>query len=412
MRHNLQHPPYLESDRQADMLIKNGHYLIPDQSGFARGDIKVVGGTIQTIRSDISPEPGERVIEADGCIVTPGLADYHVHAFKHGHILSVDIEELAPRTGVTTFVDAGSVGGLHFQAFRKFVIDQTPLHLFAYLNISAIGQTTSGIRGLDVHDFDRPNLVNLPLAEEIIEKNRDVIIGIKMRAYTGLGNLEPLRETRKLADRFGLPIMVHTAPGPPEISDVLALLRDGDVITHPYHGGDDNLLGADGRIRPEYLDARDRGIKVDLGMDRFHCDLTVMKKAFDQGYYPDYISTDITLTNMNSVLFDLPTTVSKCVACGLSLEESLRRCTETVTDKIGKPHLDARIREGNTADLAVFKWEETGTDLVDFFGNRLTGQPRLSNVATILKGELLEHQQTDLTILNSVQTAVPWDNYT
>lgn len=394
------------------MLIRNGRYLCPDEHRFVRGDVKVVDRTIQLVGPDIAPESGEQVIDAEDCLVTPGLADYHVHAFKHGHILSIDVDELAPRTGVTTFVDAGSVGGLHFQAFRKFVIDQTPLHLFAYLNISVIGQTTSGIRGLDVHDFDRPGLVNIALAAEIVEKNRDVVVGLKMRAYTGLEDLLPLRQTRDLADRVGLPIMVHTAPAPPEISEVLSLLREGDVITHPYHGGADNILDANGRIRPEYLDARDRGIQVDLGMDRFHCDLTIMRRAFDQGYYPDFVSTDITLTNMNSILFDLPTTVSKCVACGLPLEESLRRCTETVADKISRPGIDGRIRAGSRADLAVFRWEETGDDLVDFFGNRLTGQPRLTNVATILGGSLLDRRDSDLTILDSVQTTVPWNSYT
>ena len=57
-----------------------------------------------------------------GMLVTPGLINLRMHAFLHGHLLSVDVDELAPRSGTTTFVDGGSSGSLNFLAFREQVI--------------------------------------------------------------------------------------------------------------------------------------------------------------------------------------------------------------------------------------------------------------------------------------------------
>jgi dihydroorotase len=393
----------------AGMIVKGGKALLPQ--GFIETDIVVYDGKIARIERDVEVADGETVIDARGHIVTAGLADFHVHAFKHGHHIGLDVDELAPRTGVTTFVDAGSIGAIQFPAFRKFVIEQTPLNLFAYLNISVIGQTTSGINGLNFHDNDARALINLPIAEEMIDKHRDLIKGIKVRVYTGMTDLYALEQARILADHVKLPILVHLGPAPPASAETLALLKAGDIITHPYHGGEDTILDVNGRIRPEFREARDRGVEVDLGMDRFHCDLRVMRRAFDLGFYPDYVSTDLTLTNVDSITFDLPTTISKCVALGMSLEEALRRATVTVADKLAVPGISARLEVGHAADIAIFTWEPSQEPLVDFFGNSLTGECRLRNVATVLRGQLLEHRPTDVKLWDNTVRSVPWANY-
>lgn len=391
------------------MIVKGGRVFTG--SDFVAADVGVRDGLVSAVAPDLLPGPGEEVIDASGCLVTPGLIDFHVHAFKHGHHIGLDIDEVAPRTGVTTFVDQGSIGAIQFPAFRHFVIDRTELNLFAYLNISLIGQTTSGFKGLNFHDNDARDLIHLPLAEEMIAKHRDLIKGIKVRVYTGMADLYVLEQARILADRVRLPILVHLGPAPPAAAETLKLLGPGDMITHPYHGGTDTILDDAGSIRPEFLDARSRGVEVDLGMDRFHCDLTVMRRAFDQGFYPDYVSTDLTLTNVNSVTFDLPTTISKCVACGMSLEDALARATRTVASKLGAPGLTGLLQPGHTADIAVFRWEEADVPLVDFFGHEIPGAHRLTNSMTILRGSKLDRRTTDVALWDSTERSVPWANY-
>lgn len=391
------------------MIIKGGRVLTTQ--GFVEANIAVADGRIVAISRGLAGAPEDESINATGCLITPGLFDFHVHAFKYGHHISIDIDEVGPRTGVTSFNDAGSIGAIQFPAFRKFVVDETKLNLFCYLSISVIGQTTSAFKDLNFNDNDSREFIHLPLAEELIDANRDVIKGIKVRVYEGMPDLYALEQARVLADRTDLPIMVHLGPSAPTAADTLALLRAGDVITHPYHGGADTILDANGNIRPEFLDARERGIEVDLGMDRFHCDLTIMRRCFDQGFFPDYISTDLTLTNCDSITFDLPTTISKCVALGMPLDTAINGASKAVADKFAVLGLTGRVEPGHTADLAVFRWESSSEALVDFFGNAINDAYRLKCVLTILRGEVVVPRKTDVALLKSSLRTVPWSNY-
>ena len=392
------------------MIIRGGRVLLAQ--GFVETDLAVSNGRIAKIAANIVAGPNEEVIDAADRLVTPGLIDLHVHAFKYGHHVSIDVNEVGPRTGVTTFVDAGSVGAIQFPAFRKFVMDATELNLFAYLNISVVGQTTSGFKGLNFHDNDSREMIHLPLAEEVIEKHRDRIKGIKVRVYTGMSDLYALEQARILSDRTKLPIMVHLGPSPPAVVDTLALLEAGDMLTHPYHGGGDTILDANGKIRPEFIDARQRGVEVDLGMDRFHCDLTIMKRCFDQGFFPDYVSTDLTLINRDSITFDLPTTISKCVAMGMPLERALAAASKSVAAKLKVGGISGLIEVDHTADLAIFSWKQSSDPLVDFFGNQIPNPLRLHCLSTILHGRLLPFEEkSDLSLLDNSIRAVPWANY-
>ncbi len=64
------------------MLIKNGIVLYRGhlQPGY---DLRVTDGRIAAIRSGLSPLKDERVIEAAGCYVLPGLIDLHNHGIRH-----------------------------------------------------------------------------------------------------------------------------------------------------------------------------------------------------------------------------------------------------------------------------------------------------------------------------------------
>ena len=64
-----------------DFLINNGRIFDPAEGKFTEGSIAIVNGKIAR------PETGKtyrQVIDASGCIVSPGLIDYHVHYFLHG----------------------------------------------------------------------------------------------------------------------------------------------------------------------------------------------------------------------------------------------------------------------------------------------------------------------------------------
>jgi dihydroorotase len=370
--------------------LRNGDVFFSEKKAIEKRDILIIDGKIDKIEENLQPEQEAGVIDCAGKLVVPGLIDFHMHAFRYGHLLSIDTEELSPRSGTTTFVDGGSAGSLNFLNFREYVIRPAKSNILAFLNISAIGQGTDGIQGLHFYENDDERLLHIPSALEVIEKNGDIIVGIKVRAYTKLSTLKPLEKARELADRVNLPIMVHIAPGPPEIKGVLNYLKEGDIITHIYHGGNETILDARGKIRPEFLEARRRGIEFDVGLDRFHGDLTVMRKAIEQDFLPNYISTDLAMPNLNHITYDLPTTVSKFIALGLPLTEALERCTYAPAYRMGREREIGVLSSGSIADVAIFELASEGWVFEDFFGNTMEGYLRLKPVMTIRKGEILQ----------------------
>jgi len=370
------------------LLVKDGLVFDPISRSFRRQDIRVQHGKIQRVREAIQPTSGEGIVQASNNLVLPGLIDFHLHCFRYGEVLSIDVDALAPRAGTTTFVDAGSTGSLNFLAFREYVIKPSVTRIFAFLNISAIGLTSVGGIGIDFAENDDDRLLNVPSAAEVIEKNRDIIVGVKVRAYTGLRTLTALTRARALADLVSLPIMVHIASGPPHFADVLPFLKPGDIVTHVYHGGGDSLLDGNGRVRDVFKEARTRGIEFDVGLDRVHTDFTVTRAGVDQGFTPHYLSTDLAIPNRH-VTVDMATTISKFVALGLSLEEALVRATYAPALKLGKEKEFGILSEGSDADIGIFELRDGNFSFSDTYGNTIQAEKRLVPLATIRKGVIL-----------------------
>jgi dihydroorotase len=394
-----------------DTLIAGGMVFRGEQRSFEKCDVLISNGQIAEIAEQIQPAAGVDRIDASGRLVAPGLIDFHMHAFRYGHFLSVDADDVAPTSGTTTFVDAGSAGSLHFLAFREYVIKPAQSNIFAFLNISSIGQTTDGVTGLGFHDNDDERLLHVESAQETIDKNRDIIVGVKVRAYTGLPSLRAMERARELADRVHLPIMVHTAPAPPSFADVVSFLRPGDIITHPYHGGADTILGDNNLVRQEYIDAVERGIKVDLGLDRFHGLLPIMKACVGQGFLPDFVSTDLTTTNRHTIVFDMPTTMSKLMACGMSLEEVFARSTIDPARKLGLSNRIGLLQKGAPADVAIFKLEEGQFRFHDYESNCIASERRLFAEKTYKSGRLMVRPERETEIPDFLNMGNPWRNY-
>src|ERR1700744_5688051 len=82
------------------LLIKNGTLLDPIRKSEQRGDLLIRDGKIASIGS--SPGPADRVIDAAGKYVTPGLIDIHVHFREPG-----DEEEETVASGSAAAVAGG-----------------------------------------------------------------------------------------------------------------------------------------------------------------------------------------------------------------------------------------------------------------------------------------------------------------
>ena len=67
-----------------DFLITGAEAILTGQLGQsarAGGSVRVAGGKIAAIGA-LEPQPGERIVDASGCVVTPGLVNTHHHLFQ------------------------------------------------------------------------------------------------------------------------------------------------------------------------------------------------------------------------------------------------------------------------------------------------------------------------------------------
>src|SRR6185295_6695995 len=77
-----------------DLLVRNANVLDPSQKLSGTRDIGMRYGLIETIAPSIPPERAQRVLDAGGKLVTPGLIDLHCHTFPYGSAIGIPADEL------------------------------------------------------------------------------------------------------------------------------------------------------------------------------------------------------------------------------------------------------------------------------------------------------------------------------
>lgn len=122
-----------------DLLTRGGQLIDPAQGLDEQLDIALSGGRVAEIAPSIPLKAARDVRNADGHFVLPGLIDFHTHVYWGGTSLGVDAEEIARRSGTTTFVDAGSAGAGNIAGFVKHVIEPSAPRILAYINVSFPG---------------------------------------------------------------------------------------------------------------------------------------------------------------------------------------------------------------------------------------------------------------------------------
>src|SRR5687767_3884958 len=122
-----------------DLVIKGGDVLDPSQSLRATRDIGIRFGLIEAVEGNIPAERAQRVLDAAGKLVTPGLIDLHSHVFPYGSAIGIPADELVAHQCTTTCVSAGDAGANNFAAFRRYVAGQSRTRLYAFVHIANIG---------------------------------------------------------------------------------------------------------------------------------------------------------------------------------------------------------------------------------------------------------------------------------
>ncbi len=365
-------------------VISGGSVFDPDSGRLEKRDIYVADGIVV---EEFECQPRDRAIKADGLLVTPGWVDLHTHVFR-GQDLGVDADVLGPATGVTTMVDAGSAGAHVFAAFESVMREYTTT-IRPFLNISSIGTTSIRLAG----ELRLGAYADEKACIECIGRHPE-IVGVKVRASVNVGaenTLAALAKARRVATEVDLPVMVHVGPAPATMSEVLANMRPGDILTHCFSGLTDTPIAridAEADLLKEASDAQERGVLFDVGHGGGSFDARRAAAALEAGFLPDTISSDVHTYAGPLSTEGLPLVVDKFLALGLSLEAVLTRVTASPARAIG---LDGAgiLLPGSPADIAAFHLTTGEYEFVDTNGYRFTGTQRLHSAMTIKGGEIV-----------------------
>src|SRR5580698_7499023 len=373
-----------------DLLLTGGEVMDPGAGLRGVMDVGIAGGKIVEVAPTLPANEALRTISVKDRLVTPGLVDIHAHVFVNAHDMGGCTDELCRASGVTTLCDAGSAGSSNFAGLRHILDTAVRTRVRALVNLSAIGITGTSRGG---------ELAHLPYADpegcaRTIMENPDLAFGVKLRFGPGLVweySAEPVKMARRAADMAGgVPMMMHITDSPVPLPDLLAHMKPGDIVTHCYHGRAHGIMGQEKEfVLKEVVEAQRAGIIFDCAHGRNHFNFRMIERALDQGFLPDTISTDLTLTTATrGPVWDLPTTLTKLLHFGMSLEEVVRRATAAPAKIMGYEGTVGTLRPGANADISVFELCDGKFELRDSDGDTIVAKRRLFAQLTLKDGRI------------------------
>ena len=371
-----------------DLSVHNATLIDPAQEIHAPMDIAFEAGRVCAVGESIPPDEARQCADATGELLTPGWIDSHVHVFDGVSHLGIPPDPNCIAKGVTTAVDAGSAGADTFPGFRRYIIEVSDTRLYAQLNISSQGMLSP-----QFGELDDLRWVDVDRSLQVIEANRDLILGVKVRLTresicSREAGIQPLHLAREVADAAGLPIMVHPQDAwTDSVDTILAVMGERDIMTHCFHGSDGcGILDERRQVRESVLDAAERGVIFDVGHGAGSFSWDVAETALAQQFLPKTISSDLHHYNVEGPVFDLAT-ATKFLHLGLSLDEVIARVTTIPAETIAKDYIGT-LKVGAWGDATLLRVEQGSFDLADAHGQIRLGQQRLVPVKVIKGGQV------------------------
>jgi enamidase len=228
-----------QTDTQGKLVIRNvGLMLSGDlaQPILDADTIVAIDGTIADIgkESELNIADADRVVNANGTCVAPGLIDSHVHPV---------VGDWTPRQNQTGWIDSYLNGGI------TTMISAGEVHLPGRPK-DIVGLKAMAVTAQRAFSNFRPGGVKVHAGAPIIEKGmeendfKDLSdAGVKMLGEVGLGGVKTGEEAKQMvawARKYGIQSTIHTGgpsiPGSGLIDADVVLDADADVIGH-INGG-------------------------------------------------------------------------------------------------------------------------------------------------------------------------------
>lgn len=334
----------------ASVLVKNGRVF--DGEKFINADVLLRDGLVAKIAAGIEA-PADRIFNAAGMTVLPGLVDVHMHmAGISSPGWCIAPEKGCYPFGVTAAADASASNG-----------DRQLLDSFGIENGVFVITGTK-----EPFSFDK--------ALERLERYGDRVLGIKVcydsKFDPALTDEKKLVAICEFAHSRGLPLTVHTARSPISMEKLLDILSPGDIATHVFHP-QPSSAEEDGFASLKKAQAR--GIFLDSCIcANEHVDFEIYRKAVEKGIYPDLIGTDladeIAFTHGGRYGLTMCMTVARVL--GMPEEHIFRAVTTNAAKAMRRDW--GRLQEGKPADIAVLNWEKEPMDLCDHQGHWISSE--------------------------------------
>lgn len=351
----------------ASLLIRNGRVF--DGQKFIVGDVLIRDGVVERIGSDITG--ADRVFDAVGMTVLPGLVDVHLHIKGiSAPGWSVDAEKGCFPFGVTAAADASASRG------SRELLDALPIKNGAFV--------ITGTK--EPFSFDA--------ALERLERYGDRVLGLKVlydcKMNPALTDEKKLMAVRDFAHSRNLPLTVHTAHSPVSMAALLAALDAGDIATHVFHPGPNSAM-EDGFACLKKAQAR--GVLLDSCICAGeHADFEIYQQAIEAGVYPDLMGTDLAdEIALQGGRYGLTMCMTVARVLGMPEEAVFRAVTVNAGKALRRPW--GRLEEGGPADIAVLQWTDEPLELADRSGNRIASDFSYRCRLTLSGGQIVHRDR-------------------
>jgi dihydroorotase len=332
--------------------------------------------------------------------IAPGFIDTHVHCYKYiSGPFGLDPDFCGLRQGVPTVIDQGGPSCINIDAFRHFIAGQAQSNVYCFISAYLAG----GVMGHKHVGLYGPGNADAALVIEAIEKNRDLVAGIKAHADHGgfsRWGTELIAKARKMSDATGLPLYLHLGTMWPDgagktydpvkvLTETAELLRPGDVLAHPFTRRPSGGILPDGSIHPVFRTAKERGLRIDVGRG-YHIDFKVARRVLDAGIMPDTLGTDMHGFNCGPDVaperrFNLFFVMSEMAALGIPVDHIVDMVTRNCVSFLPA---SKRVSDVGGAGLTIFRMVRERRQYNDYSGNSIEGDLAFYPVGCVLNGRL------------------------